>query len=523
LTVEHQPLRISRRGAPPAREQPAVLGTRLHRPAEIVALEKRLDADASLGVCHAGASVLPDVDSSACQPQHFLTSPFTGQPIDVWHEPLAPASRPAAPSLRREPSGGQEGARAGAAAPQVALFVLAAHGGADTAQCLLEAFRTAGEATSLEMHVVSGPHADLGPAHAVAGRLQEHFGVTVHLRRAAPGAPRAWAGANSSAGAALGGAGRRASGSGQLLAAALEAAAGAAAAAAGAQYVAVLEDSVLPAPGWLAALLASLEQQPAVGLMSPAVLNGRYRLHSAGASLATDGSLALEGHCQQLAAEHGYQREVAAASAEALLFRGEMLSSYAAACRAQQQCGAAGPDAGGGGGAGCGQYDSLQFAAADVALFARAAGWKVRHQPLSVVFKRGSGGACRPQDAAAGGPASDRQLLLSRWHNQLAGAAAAGGAGGGPEAARQRRVLWVDDVVPEPDRDSGSVRTLALLRFLLEAGHSVSFLPAWDQNRPQRYALQVRQGGGGQAAWCRPLCRLWPLGPGPGPGQRGAP
>ncbi len=39
------------------------------------------------------------------------------------------------------------------------------------------------------------------------------------------------------------------------------------------------------------------------------------------------------------------------------------------------------------------------------------------------------------------------------------------------------RVLWIEDGVPEPDRDSGSVRSAWLLRLLADEGYSVTFQP----------------------------------------------
>ena len=47
------------------------------------------------------------------------------------------------------------------------------------------------------------------------------------------------------------------------------------------------------------------------------------------------------------------------------------------------------------------------------------------------------------------------------------------------------RVLWVDLVAPEPDRDSGSIRTHFLMQLLLAMRAHVTFAPT-DWNRPER-------------------------------------
>jgi hypothetical protein len=51
-------------------------------------------------------------------------------------------------------------------------------------------------------------------------------------------------------------------------------------------------------------------------------------------------------------------------------------------------------------------------------------------------------------------------------------------------------LLWVDDIVPEPDRDSGSIRTMWILRVLVEEGYDVTFQPS--VTRDPQYAQQLR-------------------------------
>lgn len=63
-------------------------------------------------------------------------------------------------------------------------------------------------------------------------------------------------------------------------------------------------------------------------------------------------------------------------------------------------------------------------------------------------------------------------------------------------AARSRHgpaLLWVDGLVPEPDHDSGSVRSFAMLKILLDAGYDVSFMPM--EYRMSRYRVSARHLG----------------------------
>eukprot|EP00965_Chrysotila_dentata_P247295 6207663-Pleurochrysis_carterae.AAC.1 len=73
-----------------------------------------------------------------------------------------------------------------------------------------------------------------------------------------------------------------------------------------------------------------------------------------------------------------------------------------------------------------------------------------------------------------------------------------------PEAAGQRaaadgfRVLWVDKFLPEADRDSGSVRTLTLLKLLLAMRCHVTIVATYAAY--SHYKQAVRAGARGRAA-----------------------
>jgi hypothetical protein len=53
--------------------------------------------------------------------------------------------------------------------------------------------------------------------------------------------------------------------------------------------------------------------------------------------------------------------------------------------------------------------------------------------------------------------------------------------------------MWIDEGVPEPDRDSGSVRSVWLLRVLTFKRYAVTFLP--HVPRSEEYAQQLRFHG----------------------------
>lgn len=60
-------------------------------------------------------------------------------------------------------------------------------------------------------------------------------------------------------------------------------------------------------------------------------------------------------------------------------------------------------------------------------------------------------------------------------------------------AARSRtgpRILWVDDIIPEPDRDSGSIRTAAILNMLVADAFDVTYQPSTPRSVDYMLATQ---------------------------------
>ena len=126
------------------------------------------------------------------------------------------------------------------------------------------------------------------------------------------------------------------------------------------------------------------------------------------------------------------------------------------------------------------------------------AGLRVVVQPLSRVIHLEGGTAGR--DVAA--PGMKRHQLLNqplffrRWRDVLA---AHRPAGEEPqlEAERQvtRRAVFIDEVVPTPDRDAGSNAAFAHLCLLQLLGYAVSFVPAADPRPRGPYTAALQRRG----------------------------
>ncbi len=56
-----------------------------------------------------------------------------------------------------------------------------------------------------------------------------------------------------------------------------------------------------------------------------------------------------------------------------------------------------------------------------------------------------------------------------------------------------KHLLWIDEGIPEPDRDSGSVRSSLLLRVLVSKRYAVTFIP--QVQRLEMYGAQLQFHG----------------------------
>ena len=224
-------------------------------------------------------------------------------------------------------------------------------------------------------------------------------------------------------------------------------------------FVVLLNNDTEVTPGWLDALLAPFED-PSVGAVGARLLYPDGRLQEAGSIVWSDGSGWNYGRGDDPHRyPYGHVREVDYCSAACLAVRRELWDRL-------------------------GGFDE-RFAPAyyedtDLCFAIRQAGFRVLYQPAAVVVH--DEGVSHGTDEESGGKANqvrNRGAFVDKWAPQLA-------LQHPPDPARVRRasdrrtgpsVLVVDNQVPAPDRDSGSLRMSLLLQMLAELGWRVRLLP----------------------------------------------
>lgn len=226
-------------------------------------------------------------------------------------------------------------------------------------------------------------------------------------------------------------------------------------------FLVFLNNDTVPQPGWLDALLATFEVEPAAGIVGARLLGTDGHLQESGGAVFADASARNLGRfADGDDPRFAWLREVDYVSGAALAIPRTLFAALG------------GFDA---------RYAPGYYEDTDLAFAARAAGHKVLVQPAArVVHVEGATAGTDTTQGMKAYQVRNRDIFRERWAEALARQPA-------PEAARdervaneaallhrsRRQVLIVEAWLPRPDRDSGSLRLLNLMRLLREEGADV--------------------------------------------------
>lgn len=264
------------------------------------------------------------------------------------------------------------------------------------------------------------------------------------------------------------------------------------------QFVAFLNNDTAVQSCWLDALLRTFAEHSDTGLAGSKLVYPDGRLQEAGGIVFSDGSGWNYGRFADSAhPSYNYVREVDYCSGAAIalpraLF--EMLGGFDS------------------------NFAPAYYEDTDLAMRVRQHGMKVRYQPASVVVH--FEGATSGIDLNSGVKAhqvTNQVKFLARWRDVLDITHPTPGTD--PQWAcehrARHRVLVLDACTPTPDRDSGSVRMLALMRLLIEEGCTVTF---FSENRAHDGVYTQAMQAMGVEVWWQPWLgdlRCWLIKHGP--------
>ena len=248
-------------------------------------------------------------------------------------------------------------------------------------------------------------------------------------------------------------------------------------------FIVFLNNDTVPQPGWLDALLGTFEAHPNVGLAGARLVYPDGRLQEAGGVVFADGSGWNYGRNEAADdCRFAYVRDADYCSGAAIAIPRALLERLG------------GFDT---------RYAPAYYEDTDLAFGVRAAGLRVLYQPASIVVH--DEGTSAGTDLSQGPKAAqvrNQSVFAHKWQDALRAQLPAGTI---PTPAllhrRQPQVLIVDALTPQPDRDSGSLRLVNLMRLLVAEGAHVVFVPA---NRSADGAYTAALQGLGVECWHAP-------------------
>ena len=259
------------------------------------------------------------------------------------------------------------------------------------------------------------------------------------------------------------------------------------------EFLVFLNNDTVPQPGWLDALLATFDDYPNAGLAGAKLVYPDGRLQEAGGVVFADGNGWNYGrHGDPADCRFNYLRDADYLSGAAIAIPRALFASLG------------GFDT---------RYAPAYYEDTDLAFAVRAAGRRVLYQPASVVVH--DEGTTSGTDTSSGPKAAqlrNRAVFADKWRDALARQLPPSAL---PTPAllhrQQRQVLVIDALTPQPDRDSGSLRLVELMRMLVEDGAHVVFVPAIGRADGAYTAALQRLGVecwhapalGGLPAWLR--------------------
>lgn len=224
-------------------------------------------------------------------------------------------------------------------------------------------------------------------------------------------------------------------------------------------YVVLLNNDTVPQPGWLDRLIGTFTAHPSAGLVGAQLVYPDGRLQESGGVVFGDGSAWSYGRFESAEdPRYAYVRQMDYCSGAAIALPRALLQTLGGLDR---------------------RYMPAYYEDTDLAFAVRAAGHSVLVQPASmVVHDEGTSNGTDTRTGVKAYQVRNRSVFAEKWQQVLQAQLPVGSV---PDPAslhrHQRQVLILDECVPQPDRDSGSLRQFNLIRLLCAEGAHVVFVP----------------------------------------------
>jgi len=225
------------------------------------------------------------------------------------------------------------------------------------------------------------------------------------------------------------------------------------------EYVVFLNNDAMVTPDWLESLLRTIKSSETIGLVGSKILYPDGRLQEAGGVIFKDGSGSNYGkfdHPDRY--QYNYLREVDYCSGASIIIEKKLFDSF-------------------------GGFDLLYAPAyyedTDLAFKVRDHGLRVMYQPESVIYHiEGATAGTSTSSGFKKYQAINRVKFIKRWRKTLqADHLSEKDLYLARDRSYKKTALIVDEFLPRPDKDSGSVRMLRMIKLLQELDYKITFFP----------------------------------------------
>ena len=243
------------------------------------------------------------------------------------------------------------------------------------------------------------------------------------------------------------------------------------------RFVVFLNNDTEVLPGWLDELLLTFDNFPTAGLVGSKLIYPDGHLQESGGILWRDGSAWNWGrHDDPRNPKFCYARQVDYCSGASIMLPRELMSELR------------GFDT---------HFSPAYCEDSDLAMRVRAAGRTVMVQPLSkLVHYEGITSGTDTTQGVKSYQVTNTKKLFDRWQSELALRPENGTT---PTDTKDfgldKRLLIIDAITPEPDRDAGSVTSFEIMRAAQALGFQVTFIPASNFAEIPDYSARLQRLG----------------------------
>jgi glycosyltransferase involved in cell wall biosynthesis len=243
------------------------------------------------------------------------------------------------------------------------------------------------------------------------------------------------------------------------------------------RYLVFLNNDTVVLPGWLAALVETAERDVSAGAVGSLFLYPDGRIQEAGSVIWSNGETFRYGWGRSPEDRRfTFAREVDYCSGASLLLRRELFEQLGGFDQ---------------------RYAPAYYEDTDLCMGVRSLGYKVVYQPASRLYHfEGATAGTDPRAGYKRFQVINRDKFYDKWRAVLARDHHPGDPSRAGRAANRKwhcQVAVIDDRIPTPDRDAGSLRMLNILRALSEWCHPV-FVTTSKQVWPEYEKLLWKEG-----------------------------